>query len=155
MGIIPENCPPGDRALPAVDVLSAAEEFAASGFQIVPLHNPGTGGCSCTAGARCESTGKHPRIREWPERATTDRATIREWFRRWPLANIGIATGRESGAVVVEGDLKSGGPETIARWQHENGPIETLMARSGGGGTHFYFQPPPFVVEGRSVVLTR
>jgi hypothetical protein len=74
-------------------LLSAALRYAHRGVPVFPLHTPTAhGGCSCT-NAPCPSPGKHPRVRHGVHDATTSAERIRAWWRRWPLANIGLATG--------------------------------------------------------------
>lgn len=79
------------------------------GFCLVPMHRPTGDGCSCNKGRACRSVGKHPRVKSWTEHASGDEADVRGWWRRWPDANIGIATGARSGIVVLDLD----GPEGI------------------------------------------
>ena len=45
---------------------------------------------------------KHPRIREWQKKASTNALRIREWWKRWPDASVCIATGQISGVVVLD-----------------------------------------------------
>ncbi len=52
------------------------------------------------------NTGKKPLIKGWPKLATTDSNQIRHWWSKWPSANIGIATGEESGLLVLDIDIK-------------------------------------------------
>jgi hypothetical protein len=66
------------------DNLQAALDYAARGLRVIPI-------------PRGE---KAPRLPEWQKKATTDRETIRNWFGARPDANIGIATGAESGVFV-------------------------------------------------------
>jgi hypothetical protein len=40
--------------------------------------------------------------------ASTDPDTLASWWRRWPWANIGIATGARSGIIVVDVDRPAG-----------------------------------------------
>jgi hypothetical protein len=40
--------------------------------------------------------------------ASTDPETLAAWWRRWPWANIGIATGAPSGIIVVDVDRPAG-----------------------------------------------
>ena len=49
---------------------------------------------------------KQPLTEHGLHAATTDEAQIREWWRRWPDALIGIPTGRAIGAVVLDIDVK-------------------------------------------------
>jgi hypothetical protein len=54
---------------------------------------------------------KIPLIPDWPNEATTDEAKIREWWTRWPNANIGIVTGRyrDGYFIVLDFDPRNGG----------------------------------------------
>lgn len=76
------------------DLPATALRYATAGIAVMPLHTPRPGGvCSCREAARCGSPGKHPRLRHGLLQASTDPAMIRTWWRRWPDANIGLATG--------------------------------------------------------------
>ena len=46
---------------------------------------------------RVQSIGKHPRTRHGVRDITTDLEQITIWWRQWPNANVGIATGQPSG----------------------------------------------------------
>jgi hypothetical protein len=122
--------------------LDAALVAARAGLRVLPLHGVADGVCTCSDGATCARAGKHPRIRDWSTRASSDEGTIRGWWATWPDANAGIATG--DGLVVVDVD----GPEgeaTLARLELEHGPLPvTLEVRSGreGGGRHLYLSAP-------------
>ena len=48
--------------------------------------------------------GKHPRIGDYREKATTDIGQIEKWWNDWPDANIGIATGGDSRLFVIDED---------------------------------------------------
>lgn len=106
------------------EILDAAIGYAKLGFRVLPL-KPGT---------------KEPLIADWPNNATTDEATIRGWWAKWPKANIGIATGRYEGGYfcVLDFDPRNGGD-----WYGEAGP-ETLpptwVVHTGGGGRHYYYR---------------
>ena len=77
-----------------IDLPGTALRYAAAGIPVMPLHTPRPGNvCSCRAGAECSSPGKHPRLRHGLQETTTNPAMIRAWWRRWPDANIGLATG--------------------------------------------------------------
>src|ERR1700737_974767 len=76
--------------------------------------------------------------------ATTDRDQIKRWWTESPNANIGIATGREAGILVLEMDPRKKGKETLARLKKELGPLpDTVTALTGGGGRHLIFKHPP------------
>ena len=61
--------------------------YAALGWRIVPNHTVQVGRCTCRYGQACPHPAKHPRLRAWPQAATADPATIREWRERWPGFN--------------------------------------------------------------------
>ncbi|WP_051797583.1 bifunctional DNA primase/polymerase [Catenuloplanes japonicus] len=72
---------------------AAARWYATAGIPVMPLHHTAAGVCSCTAGPECGSPGKHPRLPHGLHEAATDSHRVRAWWRRWPEANIGLATG--------------------------------------------------------------
>jgi len=115
---------------------SAALDYAQRGLRVFPLHGIGRDGCTCRS-ATCSKAGKHPRTPNGFKDATTDADQIRAWWQQWPDANIGIATGRESGLVVVDVDPRHGGTlEAIG------GCPTTATVQTGGGGWHLYFAYP-------------
>ena len=76
--------------------------------------------------------------------ATTDKVTIRRWWREHPDANIGVATGKVSNLTVIDVDPRHGGLESLRQFEDENGPLPDVPAvRTGGGGLHFYFKYLP------------
>jgi hypothetical protein len=108
------------------EFLEAALRYAKLGFRVIPL----------------KERSKEPLIDDWPNRATWDEAQIREWWRRWPNANIGIATGRYRAGYfcVLDYDPRND-PENRERWKEDPLP-PTPMVFTGGGGAHFYFFTP-------------
>ena len=78
--------------------------------------------------------------------ASTDEAQIRFWWTECPDANIGIATGKASGGLLVidvDVDSASGknGMVTLGAWCNEHGGLaETISATTGRGGVHFYYR---------------
>jgi hypothetical protein len=127
-------------AMGELDCAPAALAYATLGYPVVPLHAPRPGGgCSCPAGPACPDPGKHPRLAGWTRRAATDSAVVRDRWRRWPDANLGLATGRHFDVLDLDGER---GVEalravlSIAPWEHP-GPV----ARSGSGGWHLLYAP--------------
>ncbi len=114
-------------ALPCNETLLAALSYCRRGWRVIP----------------CD--GKRPALNDWPARATTNEQTLREWFDRWPTANIGIVCGAKSGIVVLDVDRhgKADGAATLADLEAEHGmfPV-TVRADTGGGGAHYYFKHP-------------
>lgn len=107
-------------------LLAAALAYAARGWRVFPL----------------VPRGKVPLASLAPhgfKDATTDEAAIHEWWRREPNANVGIATGRDSGVDVLDVDVKHDGRRTLADHEAEHGYIETLTVTTGTGGQHLYF----------------
>ena len=79
----------------------AALNYSRRGWPVLPLHEITPRGCSC--GDRgCGSPAKHPRTQHGLDDATTDEATIRSWWRRWPRANIGLRTGERFDVVDID-----------------------------------------------------
>lgn len=76
--------------------------------------------------------------------ASTKPHIIQRWWKQYPNANIGIATGPVSGIAVLDLDLhKEGSSGLLEDLQELKGPLEnTLIARTGGGGLHYYFKYP-------------
>lgn len=124
--------------------LDQAVALAERGWRVVPLHSPTGVGCTCGR-ADCAQPGKHPRIRGWQQRATTDATQLRNWWLGCPDGNVGIVLGRESGIVVLDIDPRNGGDDTLRELEREHGPLpRTPSVKSGGGGAHYYFIAPGF-----------
>ena len=126
----------------------AAVQYALLGFRVIPLNSVSQGLCSCRHGNRhntqCSAPGKHPRIRQWQTRATTDLAEIDAWWKQWPDSNIGLPMGGEARLVALDIDGPKG-RDSLANLeaQHELLPL-TLTSRSGreDGGEHRLFRVP-------------
>lgn len=83
---------------------------------------------------------KKPRINAWQKQATTSKTQIVGWWLRWPNANIGIATGTESGVFVVDVDAKNNGSESLGRLFDENEAFPTTAKQQTGNGEHYLFK---------------
>ena len=121
--------------------LDAALDYAQRGLRVFPLHTlAASGTCSCGDG-HCRSVAKHPRTTDGFLSATTDANQIRRWWKKWPDANIGIATG--SGLGVLDVDPRHGGDETIEQIEREHDCLPNgYEVATGGGGRHLYFRVP-------------
>jgi hypothetical protein len=85
---------------------------------------------------------KHPTMKAWQDRATTDTDIIATWWTANPSANVCIATGRASGILVLDVDDKddAGGSATLAALEREHGDLPlTYTVGTGSGGVHHYF----------------
>ena len=122
-------------------MLSAGLDLASRGFFVFHVFEIRADGlCSCGGQPGC-SPGKHPRTPNGLKDATTSEATIREWWTRWPHANIGIAC-RPSGIVVLDADIKESrgnGIIELETLQERYGKLPySLRVRTGSGGLHIY-----------------
>lgn len=106
----------------------AALAYAAIGWRVHP----------------CRPREKLPLLKAWPERATTDATTIGEWWRRWPDANVAIATGEASGLLVLDVD-GSEGELAFATLERRHGAMPDIypMQWTGGGGWQAFLTYPP------------
>lgn len=121
---------------------ASALTYARWGWRVFPLHTPRGSGCSCGS-ATCGNAGKHPRTRHGFKEATTDEAQIGAWWSEWPDANVGIATGPESGLLVLDIDPRNGGDDSFEELVHRIGALpETPEVLTGGGGRHLFFRWP-------------
>jgi len=124
---------------PGVKMLKAALAYGAMGWPIIPLHAVVNGRCTCKKGAQCETPGKHPRIKDWENQATTDADKIRRFWASWPNANIGLACG-PADVLVVDLDERPdySGKET---WRDlgidDSGAVIGLTP---SGGQHLLFK---------------
>lgn len=135
---------PEARALPAASPRPPAESapmvehalwYAALGWPVFPCHTPtADGGCTCRQGKGCKQSGKHPRTRHGCKDATTDPATIRKWWARWPEANIGGAT---VGKLVFDADSDEGQAALIP---HVRGRMS--WRTTTGRGRHYIYRDP-------------
>ena len=109
-------------------ILDAALDYAEAGFSVIPVR----------------PSDKAPYTAHGLKEATTDTETIREWWTRWPDANVAIACGKPShNIVVLDVDMKEkkNGLRSINAWQVNHGDFpETVVANTPSGGLHFFFR---------------
>ncbi len=135
------------REATGIPTLQEALRYAERGWLVLPLHNPTMDGCSCRK-SDCQSAGKHPRTATGLKEASTDVATIRGWWAQWPEANVGIATGPESGLWVLDIDGEEGQASLRALEASHWLPVtlRALTGRTGATGertgAHLYFTHP-------------
>jgi len=123
----------------------AALSYAARGWRVLPVWPMRDGRCACGP-PLCANQGKHPLSRLAPNgshSATTDAAVIAAWWADTPDANVGIATGQESGIWVLDVDPRHGGDVTLESLESKHGRLpQSLRARTGSGGGHIVFIHP-------------
>lgn len=102
---------------------AAALELAALGFRVFPV----------------APRGKKPLIKQWQRAATTDPEQVAHWWQKMPNANIGLATGKESGLFVLDRDGPAGNRSYAKLCCRE---LEaTLQVRTGKGVHHYVLWP--------------
>ena len=123
------------------DRAAAAAACAALGLAVIPLHTINEAG-QCSCGKACgRDAGKHPRTPNGLLNATHDPRVIGGWWRRWPDANVAVATGTRSGVWVLDVDPAHGGEESLTSLEAEHGNLEpTWCVETGGGGFHLWFR---------------
>jgi Bifunctional DNA primase/polymerase, N-terminal len=137
----PAQLGPGDllAALGEQGYARAAQAYAALGYSVVPMHTARPGGaCSCPDPA-CPDPGKHPRLRGWQRLAAVDPAVAGEWWRRWPDANLGLATGPRFDVLDLDGDQGMEAFRALLSIEPREHPGP--VARTGGGGWHLLYRP--------------
>jgi hypothetical protein len=141
--LVSEPSPPVSVSNYRYDHGAQALHLASLGFHVFPLHSPEViGGCSCGK-SDCSNVGKHPRTSDGFKAATVDPERIKSWWRKWPLANIGIATGKVSNLLVVDVDPRHGGWQSLETLMHRIGEVFSPTVEAiTGDGRHFYFQMP-------------
>jgi hypothetical protein len=121
--------------------LEAAVAYAERGLPVLPCHWPtserGGGhwaGLSCSCGdPACSNPARHPVLPGDVARASADPRQVRRWWRRYPQANIGLATG----VLVDVLDVDEPQGDELIRSGVGLGPV----ARTGTGRWHLYCAP--------------
>lgn len=141
------------------DVLTAALRYAARGWPVFPC-NPDTkrplvptvkeqeaGWCLIAGERRALKKGEGGL-----HLATSDEATIRDWWTRWPKAMIGLPTGEGVGVVVVDLDPRivpaDAMLKSLARFCGPGAMPPCPLVRTQSGGLHLWFAYPASGDEG-------
>jgi O-acetyl-ADP-ribose deacetylase (regulator of RNase III) len=134
----------------AGELAAAAVGYAHRGIPVLPLHYPvqrprpgqATVSCSCRA-PDCGQIGKHPLAALVPQGvndASSDPAVVAGWWRRFPQANVGLATGVIFDAVDADGPDGAAALRAFAADHGLELPPGPLV-RTGSGGWHLYLAP--------------
>lgn len=105
----------------------AARAYADRGFAVFP----------------CRPGEKVPAVEHGCTEATTDPAQVDAWWEAMPSANVAVATGEQSGAIVVDVDGDSGIDAWVGLAVDHAGTVPgTLTSATPSGGAHFWFAVP-------------
>jgi hypothetical protein len=111
-----------------VTPLDAALTYAGHGWSVVPARVTGKG--SLVAWKSLQQTAADP-------------GQLRAWWRRWPRANVAAVTGRLSGVVVIDVDVRHGGDGALAELERDHGALpRTAVVATPSGGIHVYLVHP-------------
>lgn len=130
--------------------MTSLTALQSNGYSVLPIHSVRNGVCTC-GNPNCNSPGKHPRTRNGVKDASNDPAVVADWEKQYPDTNVAIATGDALGFFALDIDLKSGGPENLAKLEAEYGPLtETVEEFTGGGGRHLLYRSDGRPVKNRT-----
>jgi hypothetical protein len=120
--------------VPAIPVLAS---YAAAGFRVFPL---GLRSKEPMIAKRDGGRGCHD--------ATKDLTQLETFWRRWPRANMGIATGEGSGITVIDIDPANGGERSVAALAAKGLTFPpTLRAVTPNGGWHLVYRHQPGILN--------
>ena len=128
--INPQNFP-DLRTVNQMSLPDAAAFYTTLGWRVIPL----------------EPEGKRPHIevREgWPSRASNDLGTVREWWRRWPNANIGICP-EHTNIVCLDLDNKDGRANGVEAFSGTHEIAGGPSAATPNRGIHRVFLREPWM----------
>lgn len=125
--------------------MTSPVDYAVKGYAVLPCWwIRDDGACAC-GNAGCHAKGKHPIHALVPRGvldASRDPAVVAGWLAKYPSANWGLAMGM-NGLIAVDIDPRNGGDATWEALVTQYGePLDTWLARTGGGGTHWIFSLP-------------
>jgi Bifunctional DNA primase/polymerase, N-terminal len=119
-------------ALDPAELHQAARAYCLLGWSVIPA----------------TATGKRALVTwtRWQSQAP-DLELVDRWWRRWPAANIAVITGRLSGVVVVDLDVRHGAERSLAELEAQAGDLPwRAVVETPSGGWHVYLQHPRFGV---------
>jgi putative DNA primase/helicase len=113
------------------EAIEAALGYAERGWPVFPCHGRG-------------DREKQPLTHHGFRDASTNPGVVETWWSRWRDALIGSPTGKVTGVVVLDVDVKrheANGFDSLANLGHAILP-DTPMAHTPSGGLHLYFRQP-------------
>lgn len=135
---------------------TALRAYCNQGFRVTPLHTRNdverAGPCSCGR-KDCTQDVKVPFLVGWQEKASSNILEIAQLWERYAGSGIGIATGKDSGVIVLDIDNHNGvdGQASLDLAQRKLGELpKTKEVITGSGGRHMYFRHPGGRVANRT-----
>lgn len=120
-------------------MLDAALSYARRGWRVLPV----------------AERGKQPLgalVPNGVRNATLDEATIRGWWAKQPAGNLGIATGSESGLLVIDLDGEAG-EQSWKTLREQHGFLPRTPISETGNGLHVLLKHPGGVIPNRVSLL--
>ena len=122
----------------------AALEYVDKGFFVFPCCWPTeSGACGCGRNHKGRDIGKRPLTDHGFQDATQTHQGVKEYWTRWPNANIGWWPKRN---IVLDEDNKndSKGAESLVKMQNDYGPLPPTLTNLSGShlGHHFIYKNP-------------
>jgi putative DNA primase/helicase len=119
-------------------MIDAALEYIQQGFSVFPCCWPSTGQCACGRNHQGRNIGKVPLTEHGLKDATCLEITVREYWTRWPDANIGGAISGDK--FVLDNDREKNGYDSLGILQTRHGALtETRLHTTGNLGQHYIY----------------
>lgn len=131
---VTSQCPTEDGEFEALlsgpDNSDVALDLAGRGFAVFPIRKWGDG-------------DDWKPIKRFQERASADLAEVRDWWRTWPDARVGLLAGERNGVTVLDIDVKNGKDGTAALTSlgfSDLAGLSPVRVRTPSGGWHLFFR---------------
>lgn len=111
------------------DNVTVALDLTRRGYAVFPLRNWGDG------------DGWKP-IKDFPDKASSDPAQIKNWWAKWPDSRVGLLTGERNGITVLDVDVKNGkdGKASLTELGFPDlAALTPVRTRTPSGGWHLFF----------------
>jgi len=130
----------------SISNLDHAINYAKLGLSVLPLcWSDENGQCACGQGHQGKEVGKAPLIHGGHLSASSDIDQVREWWERWPNANIGVSLAK-SNLLVIDCDS----PDAIREIKELGIPPGVAISKTGGRGAHFFFHNSAGILRRRT-----
>lgn len=132
-----------------MDMLKVAQDYAAGGWNVFPVHGIIDGLCTC-GNIHCDTKhrGKHPATVKGLNDATADAHDLMLLWKKRNGLNVALATGAGSGVWVLDVDGEAG-RQALENLEDTYGRLPDTLIASTGKGLHIYFAHPNKKVKSR------